>query len=178
MLKRVIRVGMLLAWTAAVGLTFLANAQDHPLRLSSLAQFRMQSFVPQGWAFFTRDAQEPVARVFGPADGGWVRLDYRNSAGSNWFGIKKDTRPIGIELAHLLLGVTRENWTSCESGDVAECIAAGGAVPLPVENGSLTRRFCGTIAVDNRRPVPWAWSRRVTPERMPSEHVVLEVSCA
>ncbi|MGH7753179.1 MAG: hypothetical protein ACREN5_10205, partial [Gemmatimonadales bacterium] len=72
--------------------------------------------------------------------------------------------------------VPQHAWNECRSG-FAACLERRDLPLLPVVNESRLRSLCGEIVVQRRHPVPWAWSRGVGEQRMPSTLLRLNAAC-
>jgi antimicrobial peptide system SdpA family protein len=131
---------------------------------------------PQGWAFFTRSPREERQWVYGRDLDGWKRVMKGPHARlSNDLGLDRGSRAQGVEIAMLMSTAPSRAWQACE-GAVPACLAR-----LPrgtdVRNPSPNPTLCGTVAIVQREPVPWAWLNSPAPVQMPSRLLPLEVSC-
>ena len=131
---------------------------------------------PQGWGFFTRSPREDRQLVYGRGRDGWKSAAKGPHAQlRNELGLDRSSRAQGVEIAMLMGAGAARAWRACE-GKVTACLDTlprGAAVRNPSPNPSL----CGTVAIVNRPPVPWAWVRSPVPVEMPSRILPLEVSC-
>jgi antimicrobial peptide system SdpA family protein len=169
-------VGLAAFWLAVIVYAVHPALPYSAVRLPSGPAQRAAALVPQGWAFFTRDPREEKQTVYVRGPGGWrpVLLAPHGSA-RNAFGFRRTSRAQGVEMALLAVPQPDSAYVDC-SGPVAACLATlprGAAV----RSVSPAPTMCGTVAVVNQEPLPWAWlpSRgRVT---MPSRILPLEVAC-
>jgi antimicrobial peptide system SdpA family protein len=171
-----LQLGLTITWGVIAGLVALTSLPDSPLRTTGSGRRIIGALLPQGWAFFTRDPREPAEVVYRVTPNGLRRADFTNSSPDNWMGIRKNTRPIAIELGALLSHVHRTRWRACR-GDLGQCLKAADSVVAIADNASTTRRFCGDFVVERRPTVPWAWSRSGDAIRMPAQYVRLQARC-
>lgn len=131
---------------------------------------------PQGWAFFTRSPREARQLAYGRGREGWKNATKGPHAQlRNALGLDRGSRAQGVEIALLMSAAGAGEWQGCE-GAVLGCLDTVPRGPA-VRNGSPNPSLCGTVAIVNRPPVPWAWVRSPEPVEMPSRILPLEVSC-
>ncbi|MEU4996198.1 SdpA family antimicrobial peptide system protein [Streptomyces sp. NPDC021622] len=116
------------------------------------------AFVPQGWAFFTKDPQSEQFGAYRPHGGGArpqnLSLTPQGKA-ENLFGLSRRQRAQGPEEA--LLASKVHHWETCE-GSNDDCLRTAAARPAAaVTNPSPVPSLCGDVIVTNQRPVPWAY---------------------
>ncbi|MCH0541063.1 SdpA family antimicrobial peptide system protein [Streptomyces sp. MUM 203J] len=140
------------------------------------------NLAPQGWAFFTKSPRDPEVMPFAKspsekAADGWRPLSLTPHASpGNAFGLDRQSRAQGVEIAMLLTSAQQDDWRDC-SDDRQRCLNEYGAPARRVVNHSPDPTLCGTVGLLQERPTPWAW-RDLVPEAHSLERVmVLEVSC-
>jgi sporulation delaying protein A len=173
-------VALLLAalWTAigsyVVHSYFPANVIELPGE--AVARRDLPYVVPEGWAFFTRDAREERILLFRRAVDGWHPANLGPHAEArNIFGLDRASRAQGVELALLISGVGAEDWTSCEMAPI-DCVAHA-AFARSVDNVSPRPSLCGDVGVALQEPVPWVWASAGGSVTMPSRVIRLSVAC-
>jgi antimicrobial peptide system SdpA family protein len=133
----------------------------------------VRSFMPEGWAFFTRSPREQRIDILLKTEHGWERNPLAPMGRpSNWFGLHRQPRAQSVEMAMLFDQIDPGAWLPRQ--DELEN-ALDTVSPLPVENTSPNPVLTGTICLHRYEPVPWAWARLTTPDKMPGEFVVLEI---
>ncbi|WP_160505963.1 SdpA family antimicrobial peptide system protein [Streptomyces sp. BA2] len=115
------------------------------------------AFVPQGWAFFTKDPQSEQFGAYRPRGGGArpenLSLTPQGRA-ENLFGLSRRQRAQGPEEA--LLASKVRHWQTCQ-GSNDDCLRGAAARhATAVTNPSPLPSLCGDIIVTNQRAVPWA----------------------
>lgn len=160
-------------WTVLIVLLLRAFMPDNPLRIRRSVKDDLTLLAPEGWVFFTRDPREASDRVFRLTTPCCEEMTVPNGAASNLYGLKRDARAFGVEMAPLMAQIPRSGWRECR-GDIAACAAA--APPIALSNASAARRLCGEVVIQRQRPVPWAWSRG-RDVRAPYALAHLNVSC-
>lgn len=131
-------------------------------------------WLPQGWGFFTKPAQDPMRTLMLRTETGWTEANWRRSQIELGWGLSRQPTIQMLELTRMLDGVWEAVADDCE-GDPMQCIG-GYREPLTVENEAQSPTICGEIAVVEQAPVPWAW-REFESVHMPSRVAVLEVTC-
>jgi antimicrobial peptide system SdpA family protein len=169
---------------AAFLLLFVYSAHGsmvyNPVRLPFEDRLTSRLFFPQGWKFFTKNADDPSLLAFKlETDGRWVSaLLGANGERRNWFGFTRRARAQGVELG-LLLEKVPTDWAHTEESrcnrDPASCLQ--DARSFRVRNVTPGPTLCGTVGIVAQKPVPWAWSRDRDRLVMPSSVIKLEVQC-
>lgn len=149
------------------------NALEMPLGGRSTAR----TLAPEGWKFFTREAQEP--RLFplqrGP-DGDWRSVSFgSNAEPTNWFGLRRISRAQAIEIGKILERVDTASWRACEQ-TIEACLDAA-PVTISLANLDRLRSLCGDVGFVLQRPAPWAWARRLGFVEMPARVLRLVIQC-
>lgn len=166
----VVMVGILTAYVVH------AAVPPNPLTLPGAKQLRVNSFVPEGWAFFTKTPRTPEVLVFQRRpDGTWQDVHAPRLSEAGWLNLSRNDRAQGVEIGLLLHDVPNDAWVACET-PVLGCIAAA-PVSRAVRNVVPAPTICGAIGFAQRKRVPWSFRNTTTPEDMPSVVVRLDVSC-
>ena len=165
-----------LAWAGLVFYVFVGTIPNHPMQLTASDRVRLMAFVPEGWAFFTRDPQEQVNRYYTRLDGRWRRIDGPNASASNWFGFRKTARILSIETGGISRQVRKSMWLRC-TRPLDECDATRLPAWLNVVNPAIHPTVCGDLLVERQAPVPWAWAKVRTQFYIPSDVARLRVRC-
>lgn len=150
----------------------------NPVKPPFAAELRTKLWMPEGWAFFTRDPRSERVYYFVYNGATWVDASVGpQSRASNFFGLNRRARAQNVE-AGLLLNEqrVREAWRVCERSP-SSCLAPAYAVNA-VTNASPRPTLCGLVGVARQRPIPWAWRRSRDRVVMPSVAVTLEVTCS
>jgi antimicrobial peptide system SdpA family protein len=147
------------------------------VRLPFEGTIRMKRWTPEGWKFFTRNPREDRAELFSrQSDGTWVDVGMGpNFTARNYFGLGRMPRAQGIELALLVHGVAKSEWSACTERPEA-CLERLGHV-VPLTNSSPSPTLCGAVGFVMQETVPWAWSGNASIPVMPSRVMRLEVRC-
>lgn len=168
-------LAMASAW-GVVGIYSLRTAlPDNPIKLPFESRKQMRTFLPQGWAFFTRAAQEPRQLILRREGGDWVSAQEASAAPSELFGIRRRARARGVEMALIVARLPRSSWHECDGG-VEACLDDLSA-DLTIHNDTPNPSLCGDMAFVQQRPVPWAWQRRNRTIDMPAKIARVRLAC-
>ncbi len=148
------------------------------LRLPYETTINVQLWLPQGWAFFTRDPQEDLQLIYVKRRGReWTRADMRVLAeSSGMLGFGRSRRAQNMEASILLAQIPRQWWKPCR-GSVQSCLDRApfaGEIRNPSPQPTILGE-CGAIV---QKPIPWAWSRSNPPITMPCRVVRFRVVSA
>jgi antimicrobial peptide system SdpA family protein len=165
-----------LVWLAVCAYALHGALPYNPITLPFEARAHTQFWLPEGWAFFTRDPRSDLMLLFRKGSEGWVSASRGpNSALVNTFGLNRAARAQSVEAGLLLNSFPDSVFKDCRDAVVAcfERVAVAGSL----KNTSPYPTLCGDVAIAMQRPVPWAWVASGHPVTMPSHVVRLDVAC-
>ncbi len=155
------------------------NLNDLPLE----REIGISVWLPEGWAFFTRDPREEAVRVYVRSrDGEWANaIEAPLGAWSNALGLNRKPRRQNVEQGLLLATLPQEGWTSCVSTELALCLDRVDPT-VTFTNPSPVGTLCGEIAVVRQKPVPFAWITgkgrdELQDFRVPNRFIRVEAKC-
>ncbi|MCM1974409.1 MULTISPECIES: SdpA family antimicrobial peptide system protein [Streptomyces] len=168
-----------IAWIIVI--TYVAQEQLPKNVISLPAQeevkYTVVNLAPQGWAFFTKSPRDPEIIPFKKAPGDWRPLALTPHASPrNAFGLNRESRAQGVEIAMLLSAAKKDDWREC-TDDRQHCLKSFGTPARHVENRSPDPILCGTVGLLQERPTPWAWRDLMPEAHSPERVMVLEVTC-
>lgn len=130
--------------------------------------------VPQGWAFFTKPADDPEIGAY-DVDTGRSILATPQTKIENLFGLSRTQRAQGPELASLASQAT--NWVECDLRSHG-CAKPGiDELPDKVRNDAFVRTVCGEVVLTSERPTPWAY-REFGRQSKVEQRAYLNVDCS
>lgn len=155
-------------------------AQVHTPRSWSDGLANIQSVVPQGWGFFTRDPREPSVTPYAQnSDGVWGAANRGPNAQAKYvFGANREGRLTEFDVEGVISGADEAlEWTDCGAISASECIDQV-LDTVPVSRSSVTGydlRLCGRVALVQEEPVPLAYARGGGEPKLSA--IVLNVDC-
>ena len=165
-----------LLWATFVLYSVHANLPHNTIALPFESKVDLRIVAPQGWAFFTRDAEEEQLTTYALRDGTWQPLNAEpNASVANLFGVSRRGRARSNEAGTLLQTISRGDWTDCSMA-LNDCFNASHT-SSHVRNAIPEPALCGDVGFVLRRPVPWAWASSKKPVVMPARVVRMEVRC-
>ncbi|WP_164016005.1 SdpA family antimicrobial peptide system protein [Pyxidicoccus trucidator] len=160
----------------SIGYVIYPTLPYSPVRLPFAQLAQTFLWAPQGWSFFTRDPREQKQTLYVRHGDQWEStLLAPHGRLSNIGGLRRKSRSQGVEMALLLSRVPANEWQEC-SAPLEECLAKQ-PTGRPLRNTSPAPTLCGTVAVVQQKPVPWAWARSARPVTMPFRILSMDVSC-
>ncbi len=163
-------------WLLVVVYALHAALPFNPIKLPLETRVQPRFWLPEGWAFFTRDPREENMRVFVRHEGNWVSAGMGPIAKpSNSFGLDRACRAQGVEAALLINGFPSSAFQECRD-PVAACLERA-PITAEVQNISPTPTLCGDVGVVMQKPVPWAWWSSGLRATMPSRVLRMSVAC-
>jgi len=171
-----VKVALVLFWGGVIVYVAVVSASESPYIPTKSVKINLMAVSPQGWEFFTRDPREPERHVFRRNVETWEEIDRANFSSRNLFGIKRTSILEQVEIKSMMSQVADSAWVSCD-GTLSECINEKKLRITSVQNNSQMGLLCGDHVIQDRRPVPWAWSGDAEPSMIPSKVVRLSISC-
>jgi antimicrobial peptide system SdpA family protein len=170
-----IKITIILFWATALFLTLVANSEVNPVLPSYKNKINFVSLIPEGWSFFTRDPREVQTLVYKEVNGKLESINHQNFSAFNSFGFGRYTRIESLELALLLASINDSLWVK-NDGDIFSFYKKDLLKTHDVRNTSNTQYLAGTLILEQKEPVPWAWFQSGKDIIMPSKVIKLEVS--
>ncbi|WP_078866509.1 SdpA family antimicrobial peptide system protein [Streptomyces sp. NRRL S-1448] len=136
----------------------------------------IRSIAAQGWSFFTKSPRDVELFPYVLHNGEWKSASLApHSEPRNAFGLNRRSRSQGIEMALLMTKASKTSSRKCESS-LGDCLHS--ALPkVKISNPSPDPTLCGTIAIVQQKPVPWAWRDLMTERHFPTQVTSWEVVC-
>jgi antimicrobial peptide system SdpA family protein len=175
--KVVVAACIAAAWGGIFFFVLVHSLPYNPIGGAVPDRIGIRTFIPEGWAFFTKSPRERQFEVFVEQGGRWgPALQTPVARPVNWFGLNRAARAQGVELGLLLQHVPESAWSPCSGAD-QECLRTR-ASELEIPNLSPRQRLCGRIGVVLREPVPWAWRSSRNRVHMPALTAHFTVQCS
>ena len=157
---------------------FYVSVSENPVRLKNHFNFKMFSFIPQGWAFFTRSPREAQIILYEmQKDGNITKYPQKHSSYKNLFGLDRKASKVIAEIQGLKLKLHDSLFINSKWRFQ---IVHGGEFPQKIEeiqNEIHDPILCGEYLLVFQKPVPWAWSRSIKTIEMPAKIIRLKILC-
>src|SRR5689334_18643169 len=153
------------AWALVATYSIHAGMRPNPITLPFEHRDLALVFMPQGWRFFTKNAEEPNPSVFVKIGRDWAPAFEESPYSARYlFGANRTGRYRGVEMGLINAAVAKNAWTEC-TGDPLACLSDLTATTI----GAVRERptLCGELGLVQQAPVPWAWARSPRPVVMP-----------
>lgn len=157
---------------------FYVSVSENPVRLKNHFNFKMFSFIPQGWAFFTRSPSEDQIILYGIHKGGDItKYPQKHSSYKNLFGLDRKASKVIAEIQGLKLKLHDSLFINSKWRFQT---VHGGELPQKIEeiqNEIYDPILCGECLLVFQKPVPWAWSKSIKKIEMPAKIIRLKILC-
>ena len=176
--KRLGALSLALGTVASVLVAYSVHAgmAHNPVTLPFEREIHAQTWIPEGWKFFTRNPREERIAMMVRKDGQWINGSRTPNANpSNAFGLNRLGRAQGVELALLLENVPSEAWSACK-GNTTTCLEKTEPT-IRRTNISPNPSLCGSVGLVSQKPIPWAWAREGMHVEMPATVIRMEIQC-
>ncbi len=149
----------------------LITSVQSPFNLGSRVKRNVFYFLPQGWAFFTRNAREEKLWIYSRLNDGTLELVYPPGGSYKYiFGLDRTGRKLPSLYIKLLKVVDSAKWTA-SSGDLNLIARQSKEIPfLYIKCAKNAIYNKGELLFVQSPIVPWAWSKMKT-VAMPSKYV-------
>ena len=166
-----------LFWVALIYGIAVASIPYNPLSMPRIITMNLQTIIPQGWAFFTRSPREEMNYYYRIEEDALVLQPYQNANWKTALGTSRMGRVKSMELAALNSMVQPEDWYHCDKG-IAVCDDWKTLPRVALRNGFRHPQICGELILEKKEIVPWAWSKDIHQDQVPSKIVKLFVVCS
>jgi hypothetical protein len=82
---------------------------SNPLNNTLTAKMKMVSILPEGWAFFTKNANEPRQYTYKVSEDGLHELNQRNFSSEYYFGMSRYNRLLSLQLNSVFKKVNNDS---------------------------------------------------------------------
>lgn len=118
----------------------------------------VNSFVPEGWSFFTRSPREEMADIYQITNHGLEKISMQCSSPRNLLGVSRKSRKIGMEISVVAARLQDSLWIKNKHvTDIAKPTSLKiNEVHIDADMAYLKK---GDYVIEAFLPIPWAWSK-------------------
>ena len=172
MLRNIFVITCLL-WCCLIFACLVTYSNENPIK-TRFASFQiLQNILPQGWAFFTKNAREAPIEVYQYSNSRVIiHPEHRQASLTNLLGFKRNARSMSVEFSYLMDKIENVKWSKYPQGKII--------IHKPffdVDNLNKTPILNDTILLMKTNPIPWAWSKNRTRVKYPYEIIRLNIRC-
>ncbi|OUS00183.1 hypothetical protein A9Q84_03090 [Halobacteriovorax marinus] len=131
------------------------------------------TFLPQGWAFFTKNPQEVKAIAYKVEGKKVVEFNKTGNRIHYAGGLMRTQRILGREVSDILVSYNSVK----EKYDFKTMTEALLGKSIKIVNNSITKKLCGNVIVNLYKEAPWVWFANGIKERPFNQFVKLEINC-
>jgi antimicrobial peptide system SdpA family protein len=157
---------------------FFYTMPDNPVKLNVNLDNNLFTFVPQGWAFFTRNPREAQIVIYKRNNmNQFEEINQRHSSFHNFFGLNRRASKIFSELQFIK---SKINDTLYENSQWNYQENLRSKIPnrvINVRNQMINPILCGEYIVVYQKFVPWAWTKSLNKIQMPAKIIRLNIEC-
>jgi len=168
----------------AIAEIFYFTVESNPVKYNNKIENQLFSFVPQGWAFFTRSPREAQIAIYQKDEhDNFTIINQRHAHYSHLFGlIRRPSKLLG-ELQMIKRQIATDKYIdttfSYQTLKVIDDQQLINSLPLEVfENRFYKPDLCGEYIIVFQKPVPWAWSKNIRSVKMPCKMIKVKILCA
>jgi len=138
--------------------SIVKSAVGGPFYVAKSLKSNVSYMLPQGWAFFTRDAREEKLYAFAKDNNGNYIQDQPGGSAIYLFGLDRSGRKIQMEYSRLLNQVDSTEWTEAKFDLKAIATELKSKKIIRVKNLYNKNGICGEMLFIHAKIKPWAWS--------------------
>lgn len=155
---------------------FLITVKGNPIEITNEVDSRVFNFIPQGWAFFTRDPREAQITIYKIENDSILKpYPQRHSSFINLFGLKRTSSKVLTELQLLKLKAPDSLYSDVKWNYQINRFAKFTAKDYEYKNEIFDPILLGNFIIVYQKPVPWAWSKSIKKIKMPSKVIRLKI---
>jgi len=157
---------------------FLYTVENNPIKLNVNLENKIFTFVPQGWAFFTRNPREAQIVLYKRNEfNKFEEIDQRHACIGNLFGLNRSASKIMSEL-QLIKNKTNDSLYKNTQWNYQNNIYTDVSIKaVSVKNQMKNPILCGEYIVIFQKAVPWAWCKSLYKIKMPAKIMKLNITC-
>lgn len=163
--------------TGVVLFSIMGTSLQTPFYINKVLKMNVSYIIPQGWAFFTKDArQEKLLAYKREANGKLTSLTPPGGSVKYLFGLNREGRRIPLEYKILLKDIDSLSWIDTDYDLTLIAKKSLNTPMVKAVNEAYHAQSCGEIIFVRTCTIPWAWSKLGT-IKMPSKYVRLIINC-
>lgn len=155
---------------------FLNTLEVNPVKLNIDLDNKIFTFVPQGWAFFTRNPREAQIVLYQKnKNNELIEIPQRHSSCNNLFGLNRKASKLMSELQFIKSKVdvnlyynTRWNYQENIYSQIPNKMVI-------IKNQMADPILIGEYVVVFQKAVPWAWTKSIHDIKMPAKIIRLKI---
>ncbi|QTY27747.1 SdpA family antimicrobial peptide system protein [Flavobacterium sp. CS20] len=156
---------------------FLYSMESNPIKLNIDLEHKIFTFVPQGWAFFTRNPREAQIIIYKKENEQISEIAQRHSAYQNLFGLNRKASKIMSELQFIKNGLNDSLFDNTKWNYQEKIYNKIPTKPICVKNQMEEPILCGNYIIVFQKTIPWAWSKSIEKIEMPAKIINLNIEC-
>ncbi|RAJ19751.1 SdpA family antimicrobial peptide system protein [Pedobacter cryoconitis] len=139
--------------------SIMGSSMQSPFYISKWIKLNVSYFLPQGWAFFSKDAREEKIFAFKRRkDGSLERLSPSAASYRYLFGLNRIVRRLPMEYQFLLSQTDSASWIP-SNYNIVEIGENSRTKKIVFKKNIFYKGICcGEIILIKARITPWAWS--------------------
>lgn len=155
---------------------FLVTVKGNPIEITNEVDSRVFNFIPQGWAFFTRNPREAQISIYKIENGSILKpYPQRHSSFINLFGLKRTSSKILTELQLIKLKTSDSLYSDMKWNYQVDKYSKLPTKSFEYKNEIFDPILLGNFIVVYQKPVPWAWSKSIKKIKMPSKVIRFKI---
>lgn len=135
------------------------------------------TFIPQGWAFFTRSPREAQVLLYNYSNDKLVPVDHQHASFNNALGLNRKSTQIMSELQIIKAGLPDSAFITTEWNFQRNIYGEIPEQEVLVKNNMFSQILCGEYVLVFQEIVPWAWSGSINDIEMPAKAIKLNIEC-
>jgi antimicrobial peptide system SdpA family protein len=153
---------------------------DNPIKLREKVKLEIQTVMPQGWAFFTKNPREPIIVAYGLQGNHWQQINGSGGSIKYLLGLNRAGRAVSVEISTIIAQIPESSWISSRLSlpEFIDSLHIQGIQKLSIKakNSKNGGKCSGQIIIQRTTIPPWAWSTLRKEVIMPSEFAIVYVS--
>lgn len=149
----------------------------NPTRAKADVRKAVFTFLPQGWAFFTRSPREAQVVLYGVSDAELTPITHKHTSYSNFFGLSRRSTRIMYELQYFKQTIPDSAYINTEWNYQRDLYGDIPQESVVIENDYQDPVLCGEYLLVFQEQVPWAWLGSIDEIKMPAKAIKLSIQC-
>jgi|SRR5690554_1052686 antimicrobial peptide system SdpA family protein len=147
-----------------VSLVGISVFDEEKMVLNKNIRQAINSLMPQGWGFFTKDPREFQYIFYEISDKEIIKkVTIKNNSFENSFGLSRKSRRIGMEQSIITSQIKDSLWTKHRNFEILQIPSENRVI---IENKKMINYIKkGDYVIIRKEIVPWAWINEVSKDK-------------
>ena len=159
--------------------SMISSLPESTIRISNIQKAKTASYIPEGWAFFTKNPQEEDILAYKYQESQkptYQLITIPTGSVSNAFGLNRKVRMLAQEMGVMQKYIPDSCWFTINGSlQNNDSIIINSLIKILIPKVSNYPYLSGTYIFQKIAPIPWSWYKTFNRNTQKSEIVIVDV---